>query len=95
MVSIHFKPDELAALMNYCRTQMALIDAVSLREGRKRNFDELTKHLFWDALYVKLEAVFKTPTCCWCDQRAWDLDDSDTIPDLTGHPHLHLPPTWN
>jgi hypothetical protein len=91
MLSMYFKPDELAALMEHCQRQMAQIDAVPLREGRKRNFDELSRHTFWDSLYTKLEVVFRHPVCVWCNQRNWDLDDAATLPDdedVIEHTHL-------
>lgn len=92
---LYFKSDELAALMDHCRRQMAHIDHGVLSDDRKRrNLDELTRHLFWDSLYVKLEQVFRHPTCCWCDSRGWDLDDPDMIP-TDVPPHPHVPPTWN
>lgn len=91
MMSLYFKPDELAALMNHCLTRMAQIDAPPKKAGRKRNLAELEAFNFWDALYVKLEMVFRVPACVWCDPRSWDLDESDTIPDegdLPPHEHL-------
>lgn len=93
MISQYFKPDELAALMNHCLQRMSDIDAPVKREGRKRNLQELERFNFWDALYVKLETVFRHPVCVWCDARDWDLDDPNTIPDegdLPPHEHLFV-----
>jgi hypothetical protein len=86
MLSIYFRPEEIAALMKHCLVVPGRIRYRCIKQNRRMNLSELEQVRFFESIYWKLESVFRHPVCAWCDPHDWSLDDPINAPDTEDFP---------